>query len=287
MHLSSAYLSIFVATIAFMALLATILLATAVASQYTLPLPNPSPNSCPEAALRLNNVDGPHDNYFYSDCHSSSHVVVTSPRIGDDLDFIKPRLLVAWPAGNSGALALFEPGSGQTGTLAVKVERASDTAEAFDSIYETSAGANPLVGISGAINFNDSAILAVPILGSIRAIRQFTEGGSVDQAFQNSFGFAENSDGSASINRTWFDGVTTTTIKFSPLSGANQVTVNQGATGTLVFGPGTYRFEASFNYPQLDQLSPQESRPDYLVVIPIVQRQTPGRYLALSDLLWT
>jgi hypothetical protein len=258
MHLSSAYLSIFVATIAFMALLATILLATAVASQYTLPLPNPSPNSCPEAALRLNNVDGPHDNYFYSDCHSSSHVVVTSPRIGDDLDFIKPRLLVAWPAGNSGALALFEPGSGQAGTLAVKVERASDTAEAFDSIYETSAGANPLVGISGAINFNDSAILAVPILGSIRAIRQFTEGGSVDQAFQNSFGFAENSDGSASINRTWFDGVTTTTIKFSPLSGANQVTVNQGATGTLVFGPGTYRFEASFNYPQLDQLSPQE-----------------------------
>jgi hypothetical protein len=241
-----------------MALLATILLATAVASQYTLPLPNPSPNSCPEAALRLNNVDGPHDNYFYSDCHSSSHVVVTSPRIGDDLDFIKPRLLVAWPAGNSGALALFEPGSGQAGTLAVKVERASDTAEAFDSIYETSAGANPLVGISGAINFNDSAILAVPILGSIRAIRQFTEGGSVDQAFQNSFGFAENSDGSASINRTWFDGVTTTTIKFSPLSGANQVTVNQGATGTLVFGPGTYRFEASFNYPQLDQLSPQE-----------------------------
>jgi hypothetical protein len=241
-----------------MALLATILLATAVACQYTLPLPNPSPNSCPEAALRLNNVDGPHDNYFYSDCHSSSHVVVTSPRIGDDLDFIKPRLLVAWPAGNSGALALFEPGSGQAGTLAVKVERASDTAEAFDSIYETSAGANPLVGISGAINFNDSAILAVPILGSIRAIRQFTEGGSVDQAFQNSFGFAENSDGSASINRTWFDGVTTTTIKFSPLSGANQVTVNQGATGTLVFGPGTYRFEASFNYPQLDQLSPQE-----------------------------
>jgi hypothetical protein len=243
---------------AFITVLSAILLATAVVSQYTPPPTQPSPSPCSEAASRLNLLDGPHDNYFYSDCHSSSHVIVTSPRIGDDLDFIKPRLLVAWPAGNSGALALFEPGSGQAGTLAVRVAKASNTTEALDSIYATDAGTNPRVGVSGAINFNDSAILAVPVLGSIRAIRDFTEGGSVDQAFQNSFGFAENSDGSASINRTWFDGITTTTIKFSPLNGAEKVTVNRGATWTLSFGPGSYQFEASFNYPQLDQLSPRE-----------------------------
>jgi hypothetical protein len=259
MHLPSANLVIAVAIMSFMGVLAATLLATAAVSQYIPPPAEPSPSSCPEAPSRLNVVDGPHDNYFYSDCHSSSHVIVTSPRVGDDLDFVKPRLLVAWPAGNSGVLALFEPGNGQAGTLAMKVEKRSNTTEALASIYDTDAGnKNPRVGVSGAINFNDSAILAVPVLGSIRSIREVTEGGGTDQIFQNSFGFAENSDGSASINRTWFDGVTTNTLKFTPLNGAEKVTVNQGPAWTLSFGSGSYRFEASFNYPQLSQLSPQQ-----------------------------
>jgi hypothetical protein len=247
-----------VATMAFMAALATVLLTTAVSSQNTPPAAEPSPSSCPKAPARLNLLDGPHDNYFYSDCHASSHVIVTSPRVGDDLDFIKPRLLVAWPSGDSGVLALFEPGSGQAGTLAVKVEKGSDSAEALASIYESNADANPRVGVSGAISFNDSAILSVPVLGSIRSIREVTEGGNTDQIFQNNFGFAENSDGSASINRTWLDGVTTTTLKFTPLNGAEKVTINRGSAWTLSFGSGSYRFETSFNYPQLSQLSPQQ-----------------------------
>jgi hypothetical protein len=249
---------IIIATMVLMVVLATILLATAAISQYVPPVSKAAPTACSEAASRLFLPDGPQSNYFYSDCHSSSHVIVTSPRIGDDLNINKPRLLVAWPAGNSGIYALFEPGSGQAGTLGLRLENASSTGEALDPIYETDGGANPRVGVSGAINFNDSAILAVPILGSIRSIRDYAEGGGIDQAFQNSFGFAENSDGSASINRTWFDGVTTTTIKFTPLNGAEKVVVHRDAAWTLSFGPGSYRFEASFNYPQLDQLSPQE-----------------------------
>lgn len=34
--------------------------------------------------------------------------------------------------------------------------------------------------------------------------------------------------------------------------------INRQAAWTLTFGPGTYRFNASFNYPQLEQLSQQE-----------------------------
>jgi hypothetical protein len=259
MRLPFTNLIVVVATMAFMAVLATVLLATAaIAQQYTPPPPSKAVvASCSIAASQLNLVDGPHDNYFYSDCHSSSHVIVTSPRVGDDLNFIKPRLLVAWPAGNSGALVLFEPGSGQPGTLTMKVENAG-TEDVLSPIYVTDSGTNPRVGVSGTINFNDSAILAVPVLGSIRAIRDYTEGGNVDQKFQNSFGFAEYSDGSGSINRTWFDGVTTTTIKFIPVNGAQKVTVHPGSAWTLHFGSGSYRFEASYNYPQLDQLSAQE-----------------------------
>jgi hypothetical protein len=114
------------------------------------------------------------------------------------------------------------------------------------------------VGISGSINFNVSARLTVPILGSIRSIRDELEGGGVDQDFQNSFGFAINGDGSASINRTWLDNVTTTTLKFTPVNGARPITLNREAKWTLTFGAGTYQFEASYNYPQLKQLNPQE-----------------------------
>jgi hypothetical protein len=182
-------------------------------------------------------------------------VIVTSPRTGDDLKITTPRLLVAWPAGNSGIYTLSAPGSGQDGTLAMTLDNSS---RALDPMYEA-GGANSCVGVSAAVKFNDSAILTVPILGSIRSIRDYTEGGrKIDQTFQNSFGFSENSDGSASVNRTWFDGVATTTLKLTPLDGAKKITINREAMWMLSLGQGTYRFEASFNYPQLEQLSPEE-----------------------------
>ena len=38
--------------------------------------------------------DPPYTNYFYSDCNSASQVIVTSPLPGNDLELVKPRLLV-------------------------------------------------------------------------------------------------------------------------------------------------------------------------------------------------
>jgi hypothetical protein len=48
-----------------------------------------------------------------------------------------------------------------------------------------------------------------------------------------------------------------TTLKFTPLKGAKKTTINREAKWTLSLGQGTYRFEASFNYPKLEQLSSQ------------------------------
>jgi hypothetical protein len=244
-------------TMTFLAILLTLALtATALALPQQISSPSSGPgvstSQCSEAASRLHLQDGPHDNYFYSDCHTSVHVIVTSPQSGSDARTVKPRLLVAWPAGNSGALALFAAESGQEDALKIALEKSGD-ADAVESLNESDR-----VGISGTISFNVAARLTVPILGSIRSIRDETEGSGVSEDFQNSFGFAVNGDGSAFINRTWFDGVTTTTLKFTPLNGAKAVVLNRGYKWTLTFGAGSYRFEASYNYPQLEQLSPQE-----------------------------
>ncbi|CAE7014014.1 hypothetical protein P3342_003871 [Pyrenophora teres f. teres] len=206
--------------------------------------------ACSEAASTLHLKDGPYDNHFYSDCHTSVHVIVTSPLANSNLTAITPRLLIAWPAGNSGAMTFFAPENGEAGSLSMKLEGADDNGQVLQAL-----NAADHVGISGRITFNSSAILTVPVLGSIRSIRDLTEGGKISQDFQNSFKF-DLQDGRASINRTWFDGVTTTTLKFSPLNGTQAIILNRDAEFPLTFGAGTYSFEASFNYPQLEQLSP-------------------------------
>src|SRR4030081_3304730 len=79
-------------------------------------------SSAPTCSATISNLhlsSPPYDNYFYSDCHSSSQVVVTSPRSDSNLSIIGPRLLVAWPAGNSGVVSFFEPANGVNGTLSL------------------------------------------------------------------------------------------------------------------------------------------------------------------------
>ncbi|KAI1535309.1 hypothetical protein PtrCC142_003416 [Pyrenophora tritici-repentis] len=212
--------------------------------------PSFSTTACSEAASTLHLEDGPYDNHFYSDCHTSVHVIVTSPLPNSNLTAIQPRLLIAWPAGNSGTLAFFAPENGRADSLSMKLEGSGDDGQVLQAL-----NAADYVGISGRITFNNSAILTVPVLGSIRSIRDLTEGGKISQDFQNSFRL-DLQDGRGSINRTWFDGVTTMTLKFTPLDGTQAIVLDHDAESPLIFGAGTYRFEASFNYPQLEQLSP-------------------------------
>lgn len=51
--------------------------------------------SCPVISTQLHLSDPPYENYFYSDCHSASQVVVTSPLPNSNLTLIGPRLLVS------------------------------------------------------------------------------------------------------------------------------------------------------------------------------------------------
>ncbi|KAJ4330686.1 hypothetical protein N0V87_009796 [Didymella glomerata] len=216
-------------------------------------------DTCDEPASRLYLPDPPYDDYLYFDCHSSSHVIVTSPAPDSDLSVIGPRLLIAWPAGNSGLVVYFEPTNGVNGTLTPSLANSSSTGETLDPIYEPAEGSNPVVGISGSINFNVPATLTVAVLGSIRTVRDFAEGPSIlDPSVQGGIRYSRVDD-SATINRTWFDNVTTTVLDFTPLNGSQPVNLDQSSSNTtLRFGAGTYRFNASFNYPHLEQLNQTE-----------------------------
>jgi hypothetical protein len=133
--------------------------------------------SCPAVTQHL--TDPPYDNYFYSDCHGDSQAVVTSPLPDSNLTLIGPRFIVAWPAGNSGICNYFQPLNGPNGSLAIELVN-STVGSPLGPIYRTAQGsANPFVGVQGVLSFNSSAELTIPILGSIRTIRDFTEGPSL------------------------------------------------------------------------------------------------------------
>ncbi|KIW91128.1 uncharacterized protein Z519_08022 [Cladophialophora bantiana CBS 173.52] len=210
-------------------------------------------NSCPAVTQHL--TDPPYDNYFYSDCHSDSQVVVTSPLPDSNLTIIGPRLIIAWPAGNSGICTFFQPQNGPNGSLAMELVN-STVGSPLGPVYRTSQGsAVPFVGVQGVISFNTSAILTIPILGSIRTIRDFTEGPSLLRpVIQDAIKVTKSNGTGATLSRLWLDNVTTTTFTMVPYENqSSNITINQ-RNKTISFGAGFYLFSASFNYPQLTQL---------------------------------
>lgn len=196
-------------------------------------------------------TDPPYDNYFYSDSHAHTQVVVTTPEDDSDLTIISPRLVVAWPAGNSGVCTYFQPYDGVNGSLAIKLVN-STLGDPIGPVY-LPRDDRPSVGIKGVINLNSSAVLPVAILGSIRTIRDYVEGPSVlVPEIQDAMKMEITAGSGATISRKWFDNVTVSSISFKAVR-EGKIRIDNGA---LIFDtPGDYAFYAHYNHPQLDQLS--------------------------------
>lgn len=210
---------------------------------------------CSREPTILQLSDPPNENYFYSDCNTHAQVVITSPLPDSNLSIISPRLVVAWPAGNSGACAFFEPQNGVNGSLAVELVPSSLGTNLTSVSIPGVQSQSPSVGVTGMLRFNSSARLTVPILGGVRTIREFTEGPSLLRPIiQDAIVLKGMDDKSVSVSRLWLDNVTTTTLSFAP-QGIGSVQIDNGK---LAFAPGDYIFSAHFNYPQLEQLTPQE-----------------------------
>lgn len=161
---------------------------------------------------------------------------------------------MAWPAGNSGVAAYFAPENGVNGSLAIQVINSTSNTSLMP-IYNSNSG-NSTVGISTQLMFNSSAVLKVAVLGSIRTIRDFSEGPSLLYApIQSAMKYVKV-EGGVEISRLWLDNITTTTLSFTNKDSG--VTLNTTGNATITFQPGTYTVNASFNYPQLTSYSTKE-----------------------------
>ncbi|KAJ5351188.1 hypothetical protein N7452_000162 [Penicillium brevicompactum] len=214
---------------------------------------------CTNAPSTLSLTDLPYHNYFYSDCNVAAQAVVTSPQPDSDLSIIGPRLIVAWPAGDSGACMFFEPQSSTNGTLAIELIN-STVGTPLGPVYSApkSPSKNPSVGVQGVLRFNTTATLNLSILGSIRTIRDFVEGPSLlHPEFQDAIKYTSG-DGGVSLQRIWLDNVTTTHLNFMPFKDSSEKNNGQVKLSdrTISFDAGDYVFSADINYPQLTALKP-------------------------------
>jgi hypothetical protein len=175
---------------------------------------------------------------------------VTSPLPDSDLSIIGPRLIIAWPAGNSGACVFFQPENGVNGSLGIKVIN-STVGSPLAPVFIEGDG-YPSVGVKGVIHLNTTASLSLSILGSVRAIRDFTEGPSqLHPELQQDIHVGKYGTNGVTILRLWLDNVTTTTVTFEPRE-SQTVVIDDGKP---TFEAGEYVFSAHIYYPQLKQLS--------------------------------
>lgn len=237
------------------ALLASFTLCIYANPQNSIPLYSSEAPRCFSPPTTQYLDDSPYQNYFYSDCNVAAHAIVLSPLPESNLAVIGPRLLVAWPAGNSGACAFFAPQNGINGTLSIELVN-STRVQSLVPVYRKPSGSDfPRVGVSGTIRLNSSASLSLSILGSIRTIRDFTEGPSLlVPKIQDAVKINSRPGGGAVLSRVWLDNVTTTELGFIPVNTSENagITVNEKS---LKFEAGDYRFYADYNYPQLTQLN--------------------------------
>ncbi|KAK7472324.1 hypothetical protein VKT23_000443 [Stygiomarasmius scandens] len=125
---------------------------------------------------------GGNENFFYRDDQTSAQVLLTSPSSNATVR----RFVVALPAGNSGALVYFLPLSNGTDDLAVSLIN--------DTLISTTEDFNN-TGIQADLLFSQNATLGVTIVGAVRAMRDYVEGGgTMNSVFNYTLGeFNESS----------------------------------------------------------------------------------------------
>lgn len=108
-------------------------------------------------SLSFKVVSGGNDNHFLRDSITSAQFVLTSANSTSSLR----RLVVALPAGNTGALTYFVPADGSS-NLAVNLVEGSLKSTTTDYFN---------VGVQADLAFDGSATLGTTIIGAVRAMR--------------------------------------------------------------------------------------------------------------------
>ena len=247
--------------------------------------------STSEPPLYLHVSDPPYENYFHADGIVSCQAVLASPLIRTDSESpTQHRLLFAWPAGNSGAALFFTSEDAEDDAPILKF-KAGPHGRVLNSVkYEpedSSRSGLPSVGVSGLLGVSNSVVLRanLAILGSIRTIRDYTEGhGTLNQHVQTSISVneLEGAGKGVSISRLWFDGKTTTRLTIAPASGAGKAKITNINSDIIAeFSPGLYAFQALLDYPQTPYMPPTRLlKPSYHYLI----QEQPDAVRSLSFL---
>ncbi|KAL7279357.1 hypothetical protein ACG7TL_007198 [Trametes sanguinea] len=185
---------------------------------------------------------GGNDNYFLRDNTTSAQLLLTSANSTS----AARRLVVALPAGNSGALTYFLPKDADAGTntnatlnvTLVEGSVRSATADYFN------------VGVQADLRFDRNATLGVTIIGAVRAMRDYVEGNGVMHEIFN-YTLASYNDTSLRLHRRW---INTTSPTSSAYNGADlYLTVPAGSAARLAVTPGN---NGTWTPPTVDVLVP-------------------------------
>lgn len=201
-----------------------------------------------------------YDNYAYRDDFIAAQMVISA-----NASSSKPsRLIVAFPQGNTGFATYFIPTNGASSTpLQVVPDIESLSSVTFPSGSPSSNATNQ-TGIECDLSFNSDMSLGVTLIGSIRTVRDYTEGnGLTHEIFDYTLG--DYNGTYLQLVRPWINGTTVQYLTF--IAGNNTqfaVTPSQNTTlpPSVAFQRtdksqnGSMTFSTTFNYTDLPMLAP-------------------------------
>lgn len=175
-----------------------------------------------------------YDNYAYRD-----NVVAAQMVISANASATKPsRLIVAFPQGNTGFLTYFIPSNGSTSSpLQVVPDIATFASVTFPSVPAAQNGTNQ-TGVQCDLSFNNDMSLGVTLIGSIRTVRDYTEGAGLTHEIFN-YTLGAYNESSLQFVRKWINGSTIQYLTFVAKNNT-RIAVTPSKNVTL---PPTVNFE--------------------------------------------
>lgn len=199
-----------------------------------------------------------YDNYAYRDDVVAAQMVISA-----NASSTRPaRLIVAFPQGNTGFATYLIPADASSSALQVVPDIDSFTSVTFAS--STDRNATNQTGVECDLAFNADMTLGVTLIGSIRTVRDYTEGsGLTNEIFNYTLG--DYNQTSLQLVRNWINGTTVQYLNFVALNNTQfSVTPSQNVTlpPSISFERvdkslnGSMSFSTTSNYTDLPLLAP-------------------------------
>lgn len=200
-----------------------------------------------------------YNNYAYRDDTIAAQMVISA-----NASSSRPsRLIVAFPQGNTGFATYFIPANDSSSALQVVPDIDSFTSITFPS-GSTEQNATNQTGVMCDLALNADMSLGVTLIGSIRTVRDYTEGAGLTHEIFN-YTLGEYNQTSLQLVRNWINGTTVQYLNFVALNNTQiNVTPNENITlpPSVSFERldkslnGSMAFSTTFNYTDLPILAP-------------------------------